>query len=52
MPAEELSEGALALLRLHFSGRSLIMGAAIPTRCRVTLWKKPGPPTANWWLRG
>jgi hypothetical protein len=30
MPAEELSEGALALLRLHFSGRSLMMGACNP----------------------
>ena len=30
MPTEELSEGALALLRLHFSGRSLMMGACNP----------------------
>ena len=30
MPTEELSEGALALLRLHFSGHSLMMGACNP----------------------
>ena len=52
MQTATLSDDALALLHLHYSGRYLSMHGANRNRFRAARRRKRGSPIASWWTQG